>query len=59
MFTVEQFQQAASSQDPDSEPCGVYIVRPTAIWESLGRFKRIVGTNPLNPPLTSPQNPNH
>ncbi|CAF9910553.1 hypothetical protein IMSHALPRED_009234 [Imshaugia aleurites] len=41
MFTVEQFQQAAASQDADSEPSRVYIVRPTAIWESLGRFREV------------------
>ncbi|KAF6240167.1 hypothetical protein HO173_001777 [Letharia columbiana] len=42
MFTVEQFQLAASSQETDSEPSDVYIVRPTAIWDSLQRFKEVI-----------------
>ena len=44
MFTVDQFQQAASSQDSNSDSLDVYIVRPTAIWESLDRFKRFAST---------------
>lgn len=51
MFTVEQFLHVAPSQEIYSEPSNVYIVRPTAIWDSLERFKQVVSTYQ---PLPSP-----
>lgn len=44
MFTVEQFQQADPSQGSSPGPSDVYIVRPTAMWGSLERFRRLVST---------------
>lgn len=44
MFTVEQFQLASSSQETDPQPTNVYVVRPTAIWDSLKRFKEVMNS---------------
>ncbi|CAD6564267.1 MAG: hypothetical protein ASARMPREDX12_002606 [Alectoria sarmentosa] len=41
LFTVEKFQQAPS-QEIDREPTNVYLVRPTAIWDSVERIKEVV-----------------
>lgn len=53
MFTVEQFQQPPESQNSNSEPLNVYVVRPNAIWEILERFKRLVGTSFTTTPYST------
>ncbi|CAF9940312.1 MAG: hypothetical protein ALECFALPRED_008512 [Alectoria fallacina] len=54
LFTVEQFQQAPS-QETDRQPTNVYIVRPTAIWDSVERIKEVVSTytEAPHPPTTN------
>ena len=54
MFTVEQFLHATPSQEIYSESFNVYIVRPSAIWDSLERFKQVVSTYQ---PLPFPPSP--
>ena len=54
MFTVEHFLQAASSQDTNKDLIQSYIVRPSAIWESLERFKQFKRTDATVPSALTP-----
>lgn len=64
LFTVEQLQQAPPSQAIERQPTNVYIVLPTAIWNSLEHIHQFISTYtaplPTSPspfshlPLTQP-----